>query len=39
MKNMDLTLDCDLNINEYVFNVARICYFELRRLGCIRVNS
>ena len=36
VKNLDLTLDCHLTMNAHVFNIARICYFELRRLASIR---
>ena len=36
VKNLGLTLDCHLTMNEYVSNIARTCYFELRRLASIR---
>ena len=36
VKNLGLTLDCHLTINAHVSNIARTCYFELRRLASIR---
>ena len=36
VKNLGLTLDCHLAMNAHVTNIARICYFELRRLAYIR---
>ena len=36
MKNLGFTLDCHLTMNAYVSNIARTCYFELRRLASIR---
>ena len=33
VKNLVLTLDCHLTINAHVSNIARTCYFELRRLA------
>ena len=36
VKNIGLTLDCHLTMNPYVSNIARTCYFELRRLASIR---
>ena len=36
VKNLGFTLDCHLTTNAHVSNIARICYFELRRLACIR---
>ena len=36
VKNLGLTLDCHLTMNAYVSNIARTCYFELRRLAPIR---
>ena len=35
-KNVGFTLDCHLTINAHVSNIARTCYFELRRLASIR---
>ena len=35
-KNLGLTLDCRLTTNAHVSNIARTCYFELRRLASIR---
>ena len=35
VKNLDLTLDCHLTMNAHVSNIARTCYFELRRLASI----
>ena len=36
MKNLGFTLDCHLTKNAHVSNIARTCYFELRRLASIR---
>ena len=36
MKNLGFTLDCHLTMNAHVSNIARTCYFELRRLAYIR---
>ena len=36
VKNLGFTLDCHLTMNAHVSNIARICYFELRRLASIR---
>ena len=36
VKNLGLTLDCHLTKNAHVSNIARTCYFELRRLLSIR---
>ena len=36
MKNLGFTLDCHLTVNAHVSNIARTCYFELRRLASIR---
>ena len=36
VKNFGLTLDCHLTMNAHVSNIARTCYFELRRLASIR---
>ena len=36
MKNFGFTLDCHLTMNAHVSNIARTCYFELRRLASIR---
>ena len=36
VKNLGLTLDCHLNMNTHVSNIARTCYFELRHLASIR---
>ena len=33
---MNFTLDCHLIMNAHVSNIARTCYFELRRLASIR---
>ena len=37
MKNLGFTLDCHLTMNAHVSNIARTCYFELRRLASIRI--
>ena len=36
VKNIGLTLDCHLTMNAHVSNIARTCYFELRRVESIR---
>ena len=36
VKNLGFTLDCHLTMNAHVSNIARICYFELRRMASIR---
>ena len=36
VKNLCFTLDCHLSMNAHVSNIARTCYFELRRLASIR---
>ena len=36
VKNLGFTLDCHLMMNTHVSNIARTCYFELRRLASIR---
>ena len=36
VKNLDFTLDCHLTMNAHVSNIARTCYYELRRLASIR---
>ena len=36
VKNLGFTLDCHLSMNAHVSNIARTCYFELRRLASIR---
>ena len=36
VKNLGFTLDCHLIMNAHVSNIARTCYFELRRLASIR---
>ena len=35
VKNLGFTLDCHLTMNAHVTNIARTCYFELRRLSSI----
>ena len=35
VKNLGVTLDCHLTMNAHVTNIARTCYFELRRLASI----
>ena len=35
-KNLGLTLDCHLTMNAHVSNIARTCYFDLRRFVSIR---
>ena len=36
VKYLGPTLDCHLTMNAHVSNIARTCYFELRRLASIR---
>ena len=36
MKNLGFTLDCHPTMNEHVSDIARTCYFELRRSASIR---
>ena len=36
VKNLGFSLDCHLTMNAHVTNIARTCYFELRRLASIR---
>ena len=36
VKNLGFRLDCHLTMNAHVSNIARTCYFELRRLTSIR---
>ena len=36
VKNLGFTLDCHLTMNAHVSNIARTCYFKLRRLTFIR---
>ena len=36
VKKLGSTLDCNLTMNAHVTNIARTCYFELRRLASIR---
>ena len=36
VKILGFTLDCHLTMNAHVTNIARTCYFELRRLASIR---
>ena len=36
VKNLGLTLDRHHTMNAHVYNIARTCYFELRRLASIR---
>ena len=36
VKNLGFTLDCHLTMDAHVSNIARTCYFELRRLASIR---
>ena len=35
VKNQGITLDCHLTMNAHVSNIARTCYFVLRRLASI----
>ena len=36
VNNLGSTVDCHLTMNAHVTNIARTCYFELRRLASIR---
>ena len=36
VNNLGLAIDCLLTMNAHVSNIARTCYFELRRLASIR---
>ena len=36
VKNLGFSLDCHLTMNAHISNIARTCYFELRRLAYIR---
>ena len=36
LKNLCFTFDCHLTMNAHVTNIARTCYYELRRLASIR---
>ena len=36
LKNLGFTFYCHLTLNAHVSNIARTCYFELRRLASIR---
>ena len=36
VKKLGFTLDCHLTMNAHISNIARTCYFELRRLASIR---
>ena len=36
VKNLGFALDCHLTMNAHVSNIARTCYFELRRFASIR---
>ena len=36
VKKLGFTLDCHLTMNAHVTNIARTCYFEMRRLVHIR---
>ena len=36
VKNIGLTIDCHLTMNPHGSNIARTCYFELRRLASTR---
>ena len=36
VKYLGFTFDCHLTMNAHVSNIARTCYFELRRLASIR---
>ena len=37
MRNLGITIDYHLNINENVSNIARTCYFDLRGQASIRI--
>ena len=39
VKNLGFALDCHLTMNAHVSNIAQTCYFELRRLKSIIVDS
>ena len=36
VRKLGFTLECHLTMNAHVSNIARTCYFELRRLASIR---
>ena len=36
MKNLGVTLDCNLNMTQHVLSICRSAYIELRQIGCIR---
>ena len=36
VKNLGFTFDCNITMNAHVSNIARTCYFKLRRLASIR---
>ena len=36
MMNLGFTIDCHLTMNAHISNIARTCYFKLRRLPSIR---
>ena len=36
VKNLGFALECHLTMNAHVSNIARTCYFELRRFASIR---
>ena len=36
VRKLAFILDCHLTVNAHVSNIARTCYFELRRLASIR---
>ena len=36
VKNLGFTFDCHLTMNAHASNIARTCYFELRRLASVR---
>ena len=36
VKNLGFSLDCNLTMNAHATDIARTCYFELRRLASIR---
>ena len=35
VKNLSFTLDCHLTMIAHISNIARTCYFELRRMASI----
>ena len=39
VKNLSFTLDCHLTMNAHVSNIARTCFFELRRFWHLFVDS